>query len=188
MDKVTCTNCGTVNSASNKYCTNCGYTLPKPDPEVVAENAQQSAPGKEIKKKNWLSTIVGVAAFLLAYWAVQHFFFGAPTLDTQLNAVASELNKSCPMMIDKETRFDNAVAMPGKVFQYNYTLVNMQKGAVDTVAIKNYIRPIATSNAKTNPEMKYMRENNIILVYYYKDKNSDYLFSFAVMPGEYANQ
>ncbi len=35
--------------------------------------------------------------------------------------IASEINKSCPMMIDKETQFDNALAMPGKVFQYNYT-------------------------------------------------------------------
>ena len=61
------------------------------------------------------------------------------------------------MMIDKETQFDNAVAMPDKVFQYNY-ISQYGKGLVDTIAIRNYIIPIATNNAKTNPDMKYQRE------------------------------
>jgi hypothetical protein len=87
------------------------------------------------------------------------------------------------MMIDKETQFD----MPGKVFQYNYTLVNVVKGTVDTLGIKNYIIPRATSNIKTSPDLKYQRENKISLKYYYKDKNGDYLFSFALTPDQYEN-
>ena len=187
MVKVTCANCGTENSSSNKYCTNCGYTLPAVQPEIVSEAIQQPAEVKGSVKKKWISSLAGIVTFLFVYWAVQHFFFSAPVLDTQLNAIASELNKSCPMMIDKETQFDNAVAMPNKVFQYNYTLVNMIKGKVDTVAIRNYIIPIATNNARTNPDMKYQRENNITLRYYYMDKNREYLFSFAITPDQYSN-
>ena len=185
MDKVICTNCGTENSSANKYCSSCGHALPKIKTEVVS--VQQPTVETESKKKKLLGSIVGVIAFGIAYWAVQHFFFGVPNIDTQLNAIASEINKSCPMMIDKETQFDNAVALPDKVFQYNYTLVNMEKGTVDTVAIRNYIIPIATNNVKTNPDMKYQRENKITLKYYYKDKHGDYLFSFVVSPDQYAN-
>jgi hypothetical protein len=38
-------------------------------------------------------------------------------------AAANELNKSCLMMVDQDTRLDNAVALPENVFQYNYTLI-----------------------------------------------------------------
>jgi hypothetical protein len=187
MEKVTCANCGEDNIINAKYCSRCGHALPQITTEVISETVQQPTKEKGNKKKKLISTIVSVIAFGLAYGAVQYFFFGTPSLDKQLNLIASEINKSCPMMIDKETQFDNAVAMPDNVFQYNYTLVNIVKGTVDTVAIRNYIMPLATNNAKTNPEMKYQRDNKITLKYYYMDKNGDYLFSFAVTPKQYAN-
>ena len=90
-------------------------------------------------------------------------------------------------MVDKETRLDNVISAPGNVIVYNYTLVNFEKGAVDTTALKNYIGPIATNNIKTNPSMKYMRDNKVTMSYYYKDKNGSYLFNFKVVPYQYKN-
>ncbi|MBF0647375.1 hypothetical protein IR083_00890 [Dysgonomonas sp. GY75] len=54
---------------------------------------------------------------------------------------AGELNKSCPVMVDEETRFDNAIAMPNKTFQYNYTLLNFEKESTDTILVKNALEP-----------------------------------------------
>ena len=88
-------------------------------------------------------------------------------------------------MLDKETRFDNAIVFPGKILQYNYTLVNLTKEMVDTIELRNYIIPVATNNAKTNPDMKYQRDNKVIFKYYYKDMKGNYLFSFAVTPEQY---
>ncbi len=187
MSKTTCTNCGNENAATNKFCSRCGYALPKIETEIPTSNFQQHSLESKSKKKNIAGLIVGLISFFLVYWAVQHFIFKAPSFDTQLNALASEINKSCPMMIDQETQFDNAIAMPGKVFQYNYTLVNIVKGTVDTLEIKNYIIPRATRNIKTSPDLKYQRENKIALKYYYKDKNGDYLFSFTLTPDQYEN-
>ena len=54
-------------------------------------------------------------------------------------AAASELNKSCPMMVDQDTRLDNAIALPENVFQYNYTLVNLTKDELDLEKFTAYM-------------------------------------------------
>jgi hypothetical protein len=187
MEKVICTNCNAENIASSKYCSRCGHTLPQVTIAIPTATVQQSKAGKINKRNNLLGAIVGIIFFSLSYWTVLHFVFGTSSLDKQLNVMAGELNKRCPMMIDKETQLDNAVVMPGNIFQYNYTLVGMEKGNIDTVAIRNYILPLATNNVKTNPEMKYQRDNKITLAYYYRDKNGKYLFSFSVTPERYEN-
>jgi len=33
--------------------------------------------------------------------------------------------------------------------------------------------------------MKYLRDNNVIVKYYYKDKNGAYLFDISVSPKQY---
>jgi hypothetical protein len=99
--------------------------------------------------------------------------------------IASELNKTCPVMVDAETRLDNTVALPDNVFQYNYTLVNMEKSSVDTMAIKNFLVPTVKNFVKTNPQMKYQRDHKTTLNYYYKDRVGLYLFLISITPDQY---
>ena len=40
-------------------------------------------------------------------------------------AAASEINKTCPIMVDQYTQLDNALALPDNSFQYNYTLIDI---------------------------------------------------------------
>ena len=94
--------------------------------------------------------------------------------------IASEINKTCPIILDKETRLDNTVAMPNNALQYNYTLINMEKETSDTTELKNYILPIVTNGIKTSPQMEFQRKNRTTLKYYYKDKNGKYLFHFVI--------
>ena len=42
-----------------------------------------------------------------------------------LGKLSDEINKTCPKMIDKETRLDNSVALSNRTIQYNYTLLNL---------------------------------------------------------------
>lgn len=55
--------------------------------------------------------------------------------DKTLTVAASEINKNCPIMIDSLTRLDNTVIY-SNTFQYNYTLVSMQQGDLDTIQLK----------------------------------------------------
>lgn len=107
------------------------------------------------------------------------------TFDKTLMVTASELNKSCPIMIDKATRLDNAIALPNNVFQYNYTLVDISKDSVNIDELRAYLEPNITNFVKTNPDMQTMRDNKVQVNYYYKDKSGVYLFIISVKPEQY---
>lgn len=140
----------------------------------------------EKRKKN-IGTIIGLVVGAVTLVLVQQFFFKAPTYDQVMMHAASEINKSCPIMVDQETRLDNAVALPENIFQYNYTLVNMEKGAIDVAQLENSLKPTLISNVKTNPDMKINRDNKTTMGYYYKDKNGEFLFKILVTPDLYAD-
>jgi hypothetical protein len=127
--------------------------------------------------------VVGAVTLVL----VQQFFFKAPSYDEVMMQAASEINKSCPFMVDQETRLDNAVALPGNVFQYNYTLVNMEKATTDISQLENYLKPTLINNVKSNPDMKINRDNKTTMGYYYKDRDGAFLFKILVTPDLYEN-
>lgn len=139
----------------------------------------------KMDKKKVIGMIVGAAAFLIAYFAVQQVFFKPPTFDKQMMQIASELNKSCPIMVDAETQLDNSVALPNNTFQYNYTLVNTETATVDISELENYLQPIILNNIKTNPDLKTFRDNDVIMAYNYKDKNGEHLFKLTFKPENY---
>jgi hypothetical protein len=186
MEKVNCSNCGADNSTKARYCSNCGYELPKITNDFISSDVQQERLLKPRNNKNYIGIVVGVAFFAIAYFGTQKLFFNSGSIDKEMMNVANEINKSCPMMIDSETRLDNTVAMPDKVFQYNYTLVNLDKSQVDTVSAKKYLETNIVNQVKTNPQMKYQRDHQWILNYLYKDKNGIYLLMINVTPDKYA--
>jgi hypothetical protein len=184
MEKVICKNCGFDNDTKSKYCKDCGHELPKVE-IVVTENSVIEKKIVKRDNKKILSSVIGVIAFFITFYAVQHFFFNS-SIDKDMMAVASELNKSCPVMVDSETRLDNTIALPDKVFQYNYTLVNVDKSQADTISMKNYLEPNIINQVKTNPQMQYQREHKWTLNYLYKDKKGLYLLMVKVTPDKYA--
>jgi hypothetical protein len=134
------------------------------------------------KKKKTIGMVIGIIAFGLSYFAVQQIFFKIPSIDKVMMQAASELNKTCPFMVDEYTRLDNAVALPGNIFQYNYTLVNITKEEVNLDTLKKYIEPGIINNVKTNPDLKIYRDNKTTMNYNYKDKNGVFVHKFSVTP------
>jgi hypothetical protein len=137
-------------------------------------------------KKNTIGTIVGIVVFVAVAVIVQQFFFKTPSFDKAMMHAASELNKSCPIMIDKETRLDNAIALPENVFQYNYTLVNVVKDSVDIKAFEDYMKPMLANNIKTNPDLKSYRDNKVTMSYNYKDMNGTFIIKIAITKDLYS--
>jgi len=177
-----CDKCGCErNTANAKYCCECGYELPKP----MIEEVIVSEPVKKIDTKKLIGIIVGAITFFIAYFLVQQLFFNTSSFDRALMEAASEINKSCPIMMDSETRLDNTITLPPKIFQYNYTLVNYSKETIDTLYFKNYLEPTIKNFVRTNPDMKFQRDNKVTISYYYKDKEGNYLFTIFVTPEDY---
>ena len=139
-----------------------------------------SKPGKHVL--TIIGAILGVSVVFLA----QQYFFKEPTYEELLKEAEIEINKKCPMMIDDETRLDSAFALPDNVFQYHYSLVNMEKAATDIDDLETNLRPSIIDFVKTNPDMKVNREHKTTFVYSYIDKNKEFLFKIVVTPDLYA--
>jgi len=138
-------------------------------------------------KKNLIS-LPAIAGIIITLMSVSMFIqscgsSNAP--DKGLVKMTEEINKKCPMMIDAETRLDITTALPNKTFMYEYTFINYENGMIDTTLMKNYIMPNAINVIKTNPALKYFRDSKATVKYSYKDKNGNYMFSFAVTPKDY---
>jgi hypothetical protein len=127
-----------------------------------------------------------VIAFFVSYYAVQEIFFKPASFDKVMIEAASEMNKALPMMVDQDTRLDNTAALPGNVFQYNYTLINYDQSEINIDTVRKYAEPGIVNNVKTNPDMKSFRENKVIMDYCYKDRNGVFLLKISVTPEMYA--
>lgn len=137
--------------------------------------------GKLTTSKRILAMLMGIAVCLI----MQYCTSTKAELDKVLMQSASEFNKTCPVMVDRETRLDNAVALPGKIFQYNYTFINMLKDSVDYVALQKEMEPTILNGVKTSPDLKKYRDNKVTMSYQYADKKGVFLFKIAITPDLY---
>ena len=116
---------------------------------------------------------------------IQYFFFRSPSIDETMMKAASEFSKNCPIMLDSVTRLDNAISLPNKTFQFNLTFVNGYKDSIDIENIKEILKPKIINFVKSNPDLKMFRERSIKLVYYYSDKEGNFMFKILAGPNEY---
>lgn len=183
MEHRICTHCKEENSSKAKYCMFCGYEIPgfKPQTQVL----KQTESPKPSNKKKWLAISVGIIAFIIMYFAGQGLVETLFSFDKAMMKMASELNEACPIMADSDTRLDNAAAMPGNSFQYNFTLVNLTKAEMNVDDFVEYMTPQITNNIKTNPDMHVFRENLVTLIYDYKDKDGQHITKITISPQQY---
>lgn len=180
--KKVCDRCNTDNTSNANYCAGCGYRLPE-----IAVEQKEEVPVKTTKSnlQKQIFSVVGMVVGFLIIWGIQKFAFAAPGIDKAMVQWASEINKNCPMMLDEETRLDNTLALPDKVFQYNYTLVNWGKEDIDTLEFKKIMEPQILNITKTNPQLEIIRKNEASLNYYYKDRDGKYVCTISVTPDLY---
>ncbi|MFL0087961.1 hypothetical protein V2550_04745 [Tenacibaculum maritimum] len=181
-----CERCDKTNPISNKYCSQCGYELPKIE-LINNETKREKNPERNTRKNKGkiLPVIVGIIAFGFSFFGVKMLFNNFYSFDKAMMKAASEINKSCPIMVDSDTRLDNAVAMPENVFQYNYTLINLDKSEINVEEIREYIEPNVVNNIKTNTDMKDYKENKVTMAYNYRDKNGVFILKINVTPEMY---
>ena len=140
-----------------------------------------------MKSKKTLTIIITIIAAVIGSWIGQELLFQKPSFDEQLMAIASELNKSCPIVVDSETRLDNSIGGPDKSFTYNYTLINYSKEEIDIDYFVSILRPSILNNVKTNPDLATFRDKKIEMKYSYKDKNGVFITKIIIKPEEYLN-
>lgn len=153
---------------------------------------------KKARKKKNILIIVIVSIVVVIFGVIGHFtgkkvggfaqkiIFNSILFDRQLSKIAEEINKSCPIKIDNETRLDDVSAVPGNTLQSNYTLINMVKDSIDIVSAKENLEQNILNNAKTNPNMKTFRDFKTTLIYNYRDRHGDFVLKITITPEQYA--
>jgi hypothetical protein len=212
MHYLKCSNCGHFNELKTEYltfCKNCNKVLKnnftdwkKDNPNNTFEDFKQlicttnpvehSKVDSNKKKSKGLKYWIGFALAFAIFYAIGQIggeklvsLIRKPAFDKNLMEIASELNKTCPIMVDSLTRLDNTIALPNKVFQYNYSIISGSKQYIDTEGLKSFLTPRIINEVKTNPGMKFVRDNNATVNYSYKDLNGEFLFLIAVKPEDY---
>ncbi len=140
-----------------------------------------------ISSNNLLKKTVGILAIFGLVYIIYFLFVRKASFDDNLKKIALELNKTCPKMIDKETRLDNALAIKGNIFQYNYTLLNILKDSMDIELYKASVEPSIINNVITNPDLETFRKNKITLIYNFKDELNNHITRIIVGPKKYKN-
>ena len=183
MESLRCNKCGADNKITTRYCTQCGYELPKNN--SGANEAKVTGEALQTKKSKRLAAIAGVTASVIASFVVQQIFFKTPSVDELLAKTAIELNKTCPVAVDEYSRLDSAVALPERSFQYYYTLINLSKSEVNIDTVKKYVEPTIIDNIRKSPELKYFRDNNTTMIYTYYDNKGEFVHQLSVTPDMY---
>ena len=131
--------------------------------------------------------IFSYALLFVIFTTALKFFFSRPKMgiDGELIKMVKEINKKTPIMVDSTTRLDNVEALPGKRFQYNYSITNAEKSNLDTNIILSTTKKNMIEILKSNPKNAYLRDNNIDIFVKYLDKNGAYVCKLELTSNEY---
>jgi hypothetical protein len=140
---------------------------------------------ENIKSGNrWFVILLIIAIGVIAGIVIQRIYFN-PTTEEQLEKAAAIINKKCPVMIDGDTRLESAAVLPGKGFQYNFTLVKMVSDSVNVSTFNEGMTKLLLQSIKTTPVLKAYRERGVTMSYSYSDKNGNFISTITITPDMY---
>jgi len=103
---------------------------------------------------------------------------------TLANATA-KLNRSCPEMVDEDTRLDSVLLLESGHLSYNYTLINRDKASINELAFRTYLIPLILDNVHYNIDLKIHRDSSIIMDFNYWDRNGELITEITLGPENY---
>ena len=125
---------------------------------------------------------VGLAACLGA------IAFQSPTkaesLSKKLSLLSKIRNQTLPVMLDPNIRVDSTFVGPGKVFGYNYTLVNHSAAEIDGSQLVRSLRPVMVDNFCNNYSARFFRENKVSIKVKFYDNHRNLVGRVKVSPSE----
>ncbi len=128
---------------------------------------------------------VVVAEKVLSNMGVEGFVSEKDKIDFDLIQAADEVKNLCPVMLDEETQLISAEALPDNEFQYSYVLVKAVKKEINVKETKKRLEPLVKQRLKTTPGLELFKDKKVTMLYSYKDKNGEFLFTLKFKPKDY---
>ena len=137
-----------------------------------------------IKAILWIGA--GALAALLVWWILPGYFAAKedPRSVDYLKKVAAEINRSVPVMIDKETELMPVDGEPGMLI-YNYRLVSYSASQIDPAKFVARAKQRVAQGACNQPETRDdFLKKGVTLRYAYYDKDKHPIATVDVTPSD----
>jgi hypothetical protein len=126
--------------------------------------------------------IAGVLFLCVALFiAIQKIFL----TDREVAKFVRGMNKTCPQMIDPETRLDKVLAFEKNNLQFNYTLIYQVRDSLPIPSLKSYMEPVILNKIKNSGTLRKFLDKNLTWIYSYNDKNGDFIFKVTYTPEQF---
>ncbi|MGL5793323.1 MAG: hypothetical protein ACRC06_02770 [Waterburya sp.] len=97
---------------------------------------------------------------------------------------ADMMNKSLPLMLDQDTRWDSSSAGPGKTLNYNYTLVNYSASQIDKTKFTKNNHQLLTQMICDEPATQIFPQGGVLLNFNYYDNINKLIANVKLEPSD----
>ena len=104
-------------------------------------------------------------------------------IDYHLAQMMNMINKQAPVMVDKDTRLDNAWGLAHH-FRYNYTLVDYDGSEVSEQQFTKAMRPYLYNEVCKGKTLKVLPESGVTVSFSYKGKDGADIAIITITPAE----
>lgn len=129
--------------------------------------------------------LIGVALVVIVTYLIIKLS-SPPSVETSMQNVADNINKTCPVMVDEFTQLDSVDLLKGsRTMLYYYTISDFELENKDINTVKQSLKEVLIDNINKAPEMKVMRENDVVFDYIYSNKERQKLIELTILPADY---
>jgi hypothetical protein len=132
-----------------------------------------------------LMIIGGILLCCIILVSAKVFLFNTSSPDKDVLKFVKEMNKTCPSMVDAETRLDKVSALAENSLQFDYTLIYRYRDSVAIGNLKQYMEPVILNKIKTSPALSRYLSKNLTWIYSYNDRNGDFIFKITYTPEQF---
>jgi hypothetical protein len=102
-------------------------------------------------------------------------------MDRALVATMNKINSQAPVMVDRETRLDNANGLNHQL-QYNYTLIHVTAAQVAATDFAKLMQSQVYDAVCKTKAMQVFPKNGVPVSYTYRDMNGAEIGTFKITP------
>lgn len=113
---------------------------------------------------------------------IQKIFVKGEINDKDVADFVKGMNKTCPSMVDPETRLDKVIASSDKNLQFNYTLIHAIKDSLPIASLKRYMEPLILEKIKNSGTLRRFLDKDLTWIYSYNDRNGEFIFKVTYTP------
>jgi hypothetical protein len=104
-------------------------------------------------------------------------------IDYHLAQMMNMINKQAPVMVDKDTRLDNAWGLAHQ-FRYNYTLIDHDGAEVSGQQFTKAMLPYLHNEVCEGKTLKVLPENGVTVSFAYKGRDGADIATITITPAE----